>query len=535
VRLNLKSYKWHQQGNIHVTGFILKGEEYLFENALAEIFLKADTVNRFEEILASLNGQFSVIIAKNSEVWMATDRLRCYPLFYTSVGEEVIISDDCYACLGESDLKEINLTARNSFLLAGYVPDNLTLINNIFQVEAGEIVVLNSIVSRRFYHEIFSTPVGNKRTDSYEKELYDLLHSVFSCHLKALKSRFLAIPLSGGYDSRLIAAMSKIYHPENMICYTYGRKDNPEAYKAAEVAKRLNVKWLNIEYNNDLINDYLHSNKFKEYYPFASNLSSMFFMQDYFALQYLKDRSLIPDNTVFMPGYSGDFLAGSHLRKSMNKPLKENDIAEIILRKHFRYIKSSVSEKEKIKSLIRKKIPDIKGNPWKIFENWDLKERQAKFIVNSARTFLFFGYEYTMPFWDKNIIDFFSKIPFSLKFNKKLYDTVLKQSIFKELNLNLDDEQYPGALSRSIQNIKEAVKPFLPYALVTKMTNQKSIIYYDEITRALREDIGPENIILPIQSNLFNSYITQWYIYKSMEYINNLKNHFPDRILDPIN
>ncbi|MCU0462483.1 MAG: asparagine synthetase B family protein [Bacteroidales bacterium] len=522
MRLYLKSYKWHHQGNIHVTGFIRKGEEYLQEKALAELFSKTVTTDKFEETLVSLNGQFSIIVVKENEVWMATDRLRCYPLFYTSVKKEFIISDDCYACLKESALKEICPAARDSFLLAGYVPDNLTLINNIFQAEAGEIVVLNSLVSRRFYHEIFSTPVENKNSESYEKDLHDLLHSVFSSHLKAIKDRFIAIPLSGGYDSRLIAAMSKIYHPENMICYTYGRIDNPEAIKAEEVARRLNIKWLNIEYNNDLINDYLHSNKFKEYYPFASNLSSMFFMQDYFALQYLRERSLVPDNTVFIPGYSGDFLAGSHLSLSMNKTLTENGIAEIILKKHFRYIKSSVSEKEKIKSLISKKIPDIKDNPWKIFENWDMKERQAKFIVNSARTFLFFGYDYIMPFWDRNIMDFFSKISFSLKFNKKLYDTVLKQSIFKELNLNLDNEQYPGVFSRSIQNIKEAVKPFLPYALVTKMTDQKSVIFYDEITRAMREDIGPENIIFPIQSNLFNSYITQWYIYKTQEL---LKNH----------
>ena len=521
MRLILKSYKWHRQGNIHVTGFIRKGEEYLHEKALAEFFSNALTADMFEETLVSLNGQYSVIIVKDNEVRMATDRLRCYPLFYTSVKEEIIISDDCYACLKESDSKEICPISRDSFLLAGYVPDNLTLINNIFQVEAGEMVVLSDIVSRRFYHEVSSTPVENNNSDSYETDLHDLFHSVFSCHFKALKDRFIAIPLSGGYDSRLIAAMCKIYHPDNIICYTYGRKDNQEAFKAAEVVKRLNLKWLNIEYNNDLIDDFLHSNKFKEYYPFASNLSSMFFMQDYFALQYLRERSLVPDNTVFIPGYSGDFLAGSHLSLSMNKPLTENGIAEIILRKHFRYTRSSVSQKENIISLIRKKIPDIKINPWKIFENWDMKERQAKFIVNSARTFLFFGYECIMPFWDRNIIDFFSKIPFSLKLNKKLYDTVLKQSIFKELNLNLDNEQYPSAFSKSIQDIKETVKSFLPYALVTMMTDQKSIIYYDEITRAMREDIGPENITRPIQSNLFNSYIVQWYFYKTRELLKN--------------
>ena len=51
----------------------------------------------------------------------------------------------------------------------------------------------------------------------------------------------------------------------------------------------------------------------KNTYPYVSGLSSMFFMQEYFAVKYLKESHIIPDDSVFIPGFSGDVLAGSHL------------------------------------------------------------------------------------------------------------------------------------------------------------------------------------------------------------------------------
>jgi asparagine synthase (glutamine-hydrolysing) len=70
-----------------------------------------------------------------------------------------------------------------------------------------------------------------------------------------------------------------------------------------------------VEYNREKIHNYLSDKTFAEYYPYASRATSMFFMQEYFAVKHLKENKLIPDDSVFIPGHSGDFLGGSQLNK----------------------------------------------------------------------------------------------------------------------------------------------------------------------------------------------------------------------------
>ena len=40
------------------------------------------------------------------------------------------------------------------------------------------------------------------------------------------------------------------------------------------------------------------------------------------------------------------------------------------------------------------------------FEVWDWQERQAKWIVNSVRNYEFYGYEWRMPLWYNEIMDY---------------------------------------------------------------------------------------------------------------------------------
>ncbi len=516
MKLNLERYRWFCKDNIRVTGYILEGEKYLRNDRLADHFKNIDTIADFRKQLLSSNGQFSVIIRKGNEIWAACDRIRNYPLFFAQDNGELILSDNCYFCLKETGIKNISTVAEDAFLTAGYVPNNLTLIDNIFQIEAGSFVVFGKTVTTGFYHSFIDTPVIDYDPVTAYEELRVLLDSVFYNHLNALNDKFIAISLSGGLDSRIIAVMAKKYHPSGMLCFTYGRRNNIEARKAEKVVKNLEIKWINIEYNNDLIKDYINDSIFQNYYSYASNLTSMFFMADYFAVKYLKDNKIVPDDCVFIPGHTGG-LAGSYLTSDMNKILSDNYLIERIYSDHFRYVSVPNYKKPIITDLIRQKIPVVSSPVWKTYENWNLKERQAKFIINSANVYTWFGYEYVLPLLDKSLIDFFSTLPFQLKLNKRLYHSVLRNSFFNNLNLNFNDDTYISSFKKQLQRIKDTIKPFLPYDLVTFFTDQKCNVFYDEITKQLCDNMGTDNIIRPMQSNYFNSYIIQWYLFKTKE------------------
>jgi asparagine synthase (glutamine-hydrolysing) len=241
----------------------------------------------------------------------------------------------------------------------------------------------------------------------------------------------------------------------------------------------------------------------------------MFYMQDYFAVKYLNENSIIPEGTVFMPGFSGDSLAGSFFSQSIEVHTDKSKIASKILDEKFVLVNLDHKKKRILHSLIIEKLNRELKTSWKDYEDWEIKEMHAKFIINSAKVFSFFGYEYVLPFFDNNLIDFFTMLPFQYKLNKKLYDHVLTKNIFHKLNANLSVEVNPKPYERTIQRFKEKVKQFIPTSFVNSFIDLNSPILYDEITRKMAEEIGKENIIPPRQANYYNAYITQWYIKKT--------------------
>lgn len=517
MKLILSKLPWFNRKDIWVTGFILSREKFLREEELANYFSGIASLAHFEERLKTANGQFSVVIDRGVEIWAATDRTRNWPLFYTTIDGWYFLSDDCYKLAELRKENEFDAVSYNCFLAAGYTINDRTLFEDIFQVEAGTVTVLGKESRSRYYHNPAQeeTKTADLRTAS--EELARLTETVFREYFAALKDKFIAIPLSGGYDSRLVALMASKYHPENILCYTYGRADNREVPLAMEVAKRLRIKWINIIYEKNLVSDFIHDEFFSDYFPWVSGLTGMFFLQEYFAVKYLKQNKLIPDNTVFISGYSGDFIAGSYLTPVMKRTMKQKEIARLICREYFRLVDQDRLTRKEISELIGERIPSGKSEAWKVIESWDLKERHAKFIVNSAKVFTFFGYDYAFPLWDNRLVDFMLPLPFDLRMDRRLYEHVLRDRIFRENDLNLPGETNPTPAQKSFQRFKESIKHLLPTALRNLFIDPYNAIFYDEITKILREDMDKDPVIPPRQSNYYNSYIIQWYLSKKAE------------------
>lgn len=517
MKLMLSKLHWHSRDDTNVTGFIISGETFLREEALLQYFSELSSLADFEARLKKANGQFSVVIERGDELWAATDRTRNWPLFYTQIDGSYCLSDDCYKLAELRNNNEFDPVSYKCFLASGYTINDRTLLKDILQVEAGTVTVLGKEARSHYYHDPAKERTREAGSETAAGGLSDLIEKVFRDYFTALKDRFIAIPLSGGYDSRLVALMASKYHPENILCYTYGRTDNREVPLATEVAKRLKIRWINIVYNKEMVRDFIHDKYFDEYFPWVSNLTGMFFLQEYFAVRYLKQNNLIPGNTVFISGYSGDFIAGSYLTPLMRKKMERNDITRLIFRGYFRLVDPDSKAKSRICEMIGERIPSGKSEAWKVIESWDLKERHAKFIVNSAKVFSFFGYDYAFPLWDKRLVDFMLPLPFDQRMDRRLYEHVLRDIIFRENNLNLQRETNPTPAQKSFQRFKETIKQLLPSALKNRLIDPYNAILYDEITKILREDIAKDKIVSPPQKNYYNSYIVQWYLHKTAE------------------
>ncbi len=506
--------------------------------AFLAYFAASRDFREFEGKVAGANGMFSVLIYHPDRVWIGVDRMRTFPLFYTynvpaGSGDKslLMVSDSVDQLLQRTGTWHMNSTAIAEFLATGYVTGKDTLAENVFQVQAGQVLELGQLkgdedfqATEAVFYSSYRTgensppQTGTKAGDKDLDRLEGLSEALFGRLVRSLEGRTAVIALSGGYDSRFVAAMLKKKEYPGVICFSYGRGGNPDMLRAEEVAGKLGFPFIPVVYTEDLIKGFLEDEKFYAWVRFSSNQTSMFFMQEYFALKYLMENRLVPDDAVFIPGHSGDFFGGSQLIRHGLHPGDE-DLGRTVRRifdvKYAWHRPRGVFRKSMLERIRRQlEEPGETGGirPYSIHEDWDLREKLAKFIVNSCNLYSWFGYEYRLPLYDYEFQDFFRDIPFGLKANKKLYDAFLKSRVFGDLGLNFDPELQPDEKTQRKARLKGKIKKSLPDFLRPVTLSREDPIFYYEITRTLRQDLQRRGILAKPAGNSYNSFLVRWYI-----------------------
>ena len=138
----------------------------------------------------------------------------------------------------------------------------------------------------------------------------------------------------------------------------------------------------------------------------------------------------------FFSGHSGDFMAGSHLRTRMKFWKDVNPVIEYIVRfkgtplgKHLFFTNPEYRE------LITTSLMEtLSGYPdWlNAFMNWDLEQRQRRFIMRSALSQTPEQLPLVMmPFFDYQLFDFFVDLPFEFLLDTKLYRHAQMDHLYK--------------------------------------------------------------------------------------------------------
>jgi len=509
VKLNHNhGYKWFCQDEIYVKGYLFDNDNNLLENEkLVNYFLEVGSEEEFKDKLIEANGIFSVLIKRENILFIAVDRTRTFPIFYTVKDEKIYISDDTYY-LQDKVKNHLDNDSSEEFLSTGYVTGKETLIKDIFQVQAGEYLIYkNKTIVNNFYFDYLTTKVSTLEYDFLKKDFIQILNNSIHRLIKLANGRKIVLPLSGGYDSRLIASLLKKHNYKNVLCFTYGSKESFEVSISKKVASELGFEWHFIEYNEETVpKDYPISKTFQEYYKFASNHVSIFLTQDYFAVKYLFDKEIIPSDSVIVPGHSGDFLGGSHLAKT--EVANKQNLVNIILKKHYLLHESNNIMKNKILEYFK----DSNKNEqffYSLDENFNLKERQSKFIVNANRVYEYFGYQHSIPLWDSELIEFFRILPLEYKLNSYFFEKVIIEDIFEPLNIGYKKE---GIKSNKLKSkVKNFIKKVIPSSLKKQILHKIHIDFnnFYLIHNPLQEELNSTYLITEI-----NSLLSKWYLFK---------------------
>ncbi|MCF8332180.1 MAG: asparagine synthase C-terminal domain-containing protein [Bacteroidales bacterium] len=513
-----KAFQWFCHDNVWCKGFIFNSDGNILQGIELCQYFTCDYEDQFRKKLNHANGSFSVVVLNDSITFGAVDRLRTFPLFFKENYQSITISDMPDSLMIAGDDSGIDPGAISGFRACGFVPGNNTLYRAIKQLRGGEYLVYQPFQKAQikpYYSFAKSQDAANSNP---EQQLINIIHDAFSRFYKLIKDRQAVVPLSGGFDSRLIVSLLKEYQHKDVVCFTYGKKNNKEVHISEKVAAKLGFRWYHIPFEKEKNNNFPDSKFFLDYYQYASRYTSMFFMQEFFPVKYLKENKHINEDAVFIPGHSADFLAGSHLNDEIFMANSLNRIAQLIYDKYFSFIPQSPKAKNALKTDILNLISreNDQKKPFSVFEDWVMKERQAKFIVNSSRVYSFFDHKFYHPLWDLKLIDFFGDLPVEYRKNKFLYNQVVRDHVFKKYDIDFAAYKKSPPKLKKLSFLKSLIKSFLPATINYNKIRKADTINYAEITKLLNQHLQAKKLPVHHPVNDFNEVLIHWYLYKEI-------------------
>ena len=495
---------------IFVKGYIYDSNNKLNKNEdFAEYFLQFwDDRELLIEKIKKVNGCFLMIFKYHNEIIIASDRILTFPIFY-SVTETNIIISDCLEEIQKINKCQINLDFVEEIRSSGFVSGRDIIFNNSYQLRAYELVIISQEQTNHFSYSNFNIlDKTDKGLDYYQKEYEKVLDGTAERFIQGLDNRTALIPLSGGFDSRLIAAMLKVFGYENVICYTYGKSDSYEITISKKVAQKLGYKWYWVEYNESLINGFNKVGIFDSFVKYASNLNVIPHLQDYFAFKYLLENELIDKNMIVTPGSMGRYYYGfdNTVRKKVLE-IDSNRTIKMIMEYDFQYskIKSSEELKQKILSLLSD------GCVIEQLDDWIFKERWTKFMVNALRTYEFFGFEHRIPILDSEMQEFFKNLPLKYKLDNNFYHNESFRNYFIITGTDFSKSAYYNIRTNLLlTKLKEItlVQKFLKKFAHLLFKKYQDVNNFELIIKQLLPDVKIKG-----KSDIwFNGNIAGWYV-----------------------
>lgn len=470
-----------------------------------------DSIAAAKRIVSALSGCWALIVrAADGSVLAAVDRSRSIPLFYAKASDNYILTDTPSAIVGKHIELDIDVVSAAEFLLSAYVSGSRTLYGGVYQVQPGELVEFTTDgcsathVPHTYFH-FFSNDQSTSSREELEEEFERILETTFVRLVACLKEETVVLPLSGGYDSRLIAWMLKMYGIEDVLCYTYGVASSPERVIAERVAKTLGFKWRFIEYDVQRWADCMKSPEMADYWEYAFRGTSSPVLSNFPAVVALGSELDSGGRPIFLPGQVADSWAGCQVLECLEERASyppgeyHSDYVNIlgcpvvsaIAHRHLNLwpVPPRLWNTEPWRSVAQRIRASVlayenqRGYGIWTHAEWVLRSRLALWLVNGCRCFEYFRGAFMLPLGTNEIIDFLAKLPMRLAIDSEFYVSTLANRILG----GPDHPLYGIPVRSSSVHYREAV---VKRALLTILLKTRLYKPLDRFRRSFRSPRG---------------------------------------------
>lgn len=305
---HLRHEGWSHHGPVTVRGRAFDGDTLLADGALAGAFAAALDGNGGRErrsaiaaVADRLEGFYAVVIdGPGSGTFLVADGARTIPLYYSQ--DCRVIGDHGGSVAGAIDASVDPVTA-SEFLLTRYVTGPDTIWTGVHSIQAGEVVRIDAEGDpvRRTYRDHW--PGGETTSTDSIATLETALERALDRLETVADGRHIVIPLSGGHDSRLLAA-SLAGREQPLTAFTFGRPGHPDVEVSREVADRHGIDWTLVEYDQDDWQEWYHGSEGRRFREWAAVGDALPFMAAQLAVRRLQNSGRVPDDALWCPGHS---------------------------------------------------------------------------------------------------------------------------------------------------------------------------------------------------------------------------------------
>jgi len=198
-------------------------------------------------VLNQINGQFSACLHDHIDgsTYLITDRFGTHPLYYTVHNGRLLFASEVKALLNDTLSRKINYHSVAELFSFGHLFGYKTLFENIQQVPPATVVKYNKkgITTTEYwtypYDEAVYKPgkIDSRKSESLQEQLGDLLSK--AAREQSGSPDTLLLPLSGGLDSRYVAALLHQAGMRNLPTFTMGPEGSEDQEYASAVASAL--------------------------------------------------------------------------------------------------------------------------------------------------------------------------------------------------------------------------------------------------------------------------------------------------------
>lgn len=431
VDLRLRSAQWSRVSPLNSTAKTATNH--------AELWLRADSDcsdPTDPAVLASHPGRLAAIRIDDDEVVLAQDRLRSWPLFWAledlggpehagdcgtdpgraRSGRRLVISDDSTLMRGAVTSPRLDPRARREFLDAGFVTGTDTLLAGVHQTEQGAVVHIDRATGKaravnhslaRFSEEADMVADPEEFTALLSEALDAGLGRVLEDLDRRPGSPRLVLPLSGGLDSRLLAAWLTLHGAlDRTVAFTYGRPGSREVEVSRSVAEAVGLEWHAVEYVPADLREAWQTQDAADFLEYSYALGALPHVQDWYALRSLLARGVLRRGDVVLPGHT--IVGNMHDEWMLEEPtITRGRVAKAIITHHQdlqggqKRAWADPYRAAKVKEFLA--LRPFTGSPrdvQSVLESYNVRERQTKYINNSMRAYEHLGLDWALPMLD---------------------------------------------------------------------------------------------------------------------------------------